>query len=178
MRCAAIFAAIGATLLTFPPAAAPAVELRGGMLRQDYASWWAVGRNYERDWAINAELAFDSLGALVGGRVIPFVGGTLAPGEEMDKLYAGLNWELSGEVAFLRLGIGATVHNGEAENRATFGRRRQFGSSLLFHVPIEAGIRVTERLSVSAYFDHMSNAGTSTFNPGMDTIGARLGWRF
>ncbi len=171
-------ALVVATTLSLSPVAAPALELRGGVLRQDFASWWAAGRTYERGWALNAELAFDPVGGLIGGRVIPFVGGTLAPGSEVDKVYAGLNWELSGEVAFLRLGIGAALHNGETENRATFGRRRQFGSSLLFHVPFEAGVRVTERLSLSAYFDHMSNAGTSDFNPGMDTIGARLGWRF
>lgn len=164
--------------LLLAPTATQALELRGGPLRQDFASLWAAGPAHERDWAVNAELAFDPVGAVLGGRLIPFVGGTVAPGTEVDKVYAGLNWELSSDRLFLRLGLGAALHDGETENPATFGRRRQFGSSLLFHVPVEIGARVTERLSISAYFDHMSNAGLADLNPGLDTAGLRLGWRF
>ncbi|QJE73608.1 acyloxyacyl hydrolase [Aerophototrophica crusticola] len=170
-------AALAALLLAIPGMAG-AGELRLGLLRQDFTSFWAAGRNFERAWALNAEWAADPLGRVIGGELIPFAGGTWAPGKELDRLHAGLNWQLSADRAFLRLGLGVAVHNGKTNDPDSYGRRRQMGSRFLFHVPVEVGFRLDQRLSLSAYFDHVSNANLDDINPGIDTAGLRVGLRF
>jgi len=158
--------------------AAEALELRAGVVRQDFESLWAAGTEFERDWAINAELAFDPLLSVLGGEVGPFIGGTLAPGGEVDKVYAGLGLTFSANFLFLRVGLGGAYHNGDTDDPDRTMDRRQFGSRLLFHIPAEVGVWVTDFVSASLYFDHVSNGGADRPNPGMDTLGIRLGVRF
>lgn len=167
-----------ALILAAPAGPAAALELRAGVLRQDFASLWAAGPRHERAWALNAELGFDPWTRVLGGEIAPFVGGTLAAGNALDRAYAGLGWELSGERAYLRLGLGAAVHDGETDDPGSYGRRRQMGGRVLFHVPLEVGWRLTGRLSAGLYFDHVSNGTLGSPNPGLDSAGLRLGWRF
>lgn len=176
---------LASLLLAATGTAAPAdaMEFRGGLLRQDAFSLWAIGTNRERAWAILAEVGFDPVARVLGGDIAPMVGGTLAPGRELDTAYAGLTWTLEGDAAFLRLGIGGLIHSGNLENRAAAARRRQLGSRVLFHVPVEVGLRLgpdggAAPSWVGLYFSHMSNADLADPNPGMDNLGVRLGWRF
>jgi hypothetical protein len=56
--------------------------------------------------------------------------------------------------------------------------RKALGSRVLFHIPVEIGYRLDEHNSLSAYFEHMSNAYTVDPNEGMDRLGVRYGYRF
>ena len=170
-------AALAAALCAVAGGAAGA-ELRGGVIRQDFKDLWAAPAEYERAWALNAEIGFAPLFTVLGGDFAPFAGATWAPGDNVDKLYGGLAWEFRLDTLFLRAGVGGVVHNGKVNSPTSFGTRRQFGSRVLFHVPVEIGVRVAERTRVSLYFDHMSNAKFSDFNPGMDSLGIRVGWSF
>ena len=49
---------------------------------------------------------------------------------------------------------------------------------MLFHIPLELGVRLDDRNSVSVYFEHMSNANLASPNEGLDAIGVRYGRRF
>lgn len=165
------------------PAAAPcparAGEVRAALLRQDAFSAWAAGPNRERDWALHLELGLDPLATVLGGEIAPMLGLSWAPGAEVDTAHAGLTWTLSGEAAFLRLGIGGVVHDGKLdEPPGTPLRRRQFGSRVLFHVPAELGLHLSPRTSIGLYYVHMSNADLADPNVGMDSLGIRLGLRF
>lgn len=158
--------------------AAAAGELRGGVVRQDFKDLWAGPAEFERAWGLNAEWGFDPFGRILGGTLAPFAGGTWTPaGGKVDKAYAGLSLEWALQSAFLRLGLGGAVHNGRIDDPATFGTRRQFGSRVLFHIPVELGVSVTPRTRLSLYFDHMSNARLARWNPGLDSLGLRITWR-
>ncbi|HYG47399.1 MAG TPA: acyloxyacyl hydrolase [Allosphingosinicella sp.] len=90
---------------------------------------------------------------------------------------AGLSWKIGGRV-YLRPGIGLAVHTGPG--RAVPGDRRiDFGSRILFAPELGLGARLTDRLSVEASWVHLSHAQLfGRQNPGLDTIGLRLNYRF
>lgn len=90
---------------------------------------------------------------------------------------AGISWKIGGKV-YLRPGIGLAVHTGP--HRPDFGDNRiDFGSRILFEPELGVGVALSERLSVEASWVHLSHATLfDDQNPGIDTIGARLNFRF
>jgi hypothetical protein len=90
---------------------------------------------------------------------------------------AGISWKIGGTV-YLRPGIGLAVHSG-SDGRFQRPDRIAFGSRLLFAPELGLGVRIDERLSVEASWVHLSHAQLfSRQNPGLDTIGLRLNYRF
>jgi lipid A 3-O-deacylase len=55
---------------------------------------------------------------------------------------------------------------------------KALGSRVLFHIPLEVGYRLDLHNSISAHFEHMSNAYTVDPNEGLDRIGVRYGYKF
>ena len=49
---------------------------------------------------------------------------------------------------------------------------------MLFHLSGELGYRMDEHFDAAVYFEHISNAGLSNPNPGLNNIGVRFGYRF
>ena len=90
---------------------------------------------------------------------------------------AGIGWKIGGRV-YLRPGIGLAVHTGPG--RVVPGDDRiDFGSRILFAPEIGLGARLSDRLSVEASWVHLSHAQLfGRQNPGVDTIGVRLNYRF
>jgi hypothetical protein len=90
---------------------------------------------------------------------------------------AGISWKIGGRV-YLRPGIGLAVHTGPG--RVVPGDDRiDFGSRILFAPELGLGARLTERVSVEASWVHLSHAQLfGPQNPGLDTIGVRLNYRF
>ena len=90
---------------------------------------------------------------------------------------AGISWKIGGTV-YLRPGIGLAVHTG-SDGRFQRPDRIAFGSRLLFAPELGLGVRLDERMSVEASWVHLSHAQLfSRQNPGLDTIGLRLNYRF
>jgi hypothetical protein len=90
---------------------------------------------------------------------------------------AGVNWKF-GKKVYLRPGIGLAVQTGPSRMVPGDGRI-DFGSRVLFEPEIGAGVQVGERLSVEASWVHLSHAKIfGPQNPGLDTIGVRLNYRF
>jgi lipid A 3-O-deacylase len=58
------------------------------------------------------------------------------------------------------------------------------GTRVLFHIPVEIGLRFDEHNSVSLFWEHTSNAGLGhlgfgeDYNDGMDRVGIRYGYQF
>ena len=77
---------------------------------------------------------------------------------------------------FFGLGLGGTVHDGLQD--PTDPDKKALGSRILFHIPIEIGLRLDDRRSISVYFEHMSNAFLFDSNEGLDSIGVRYGYKF
>jgi hypothetical protein len=90
---------------------------------------------------------------------------------------AGISWKIGGRI-YLRPGIGLAVHTGPG--RVVPGDDRiDFGSRILFAPELGLGARLTDRVSVEASWVHLSHAQLfSPQNPGLDTIGVRLNYRF
>lgn len=90
---------------------------------------------------------------------------------------AGLSWKIGGPI-YVRPGIGIAVHTGPGgpSRRAD---RAWLGSRILFEPEIGIGARLTDRLSAEASWVHLSHAQLlSPQNPGLDTVGLRVNWRF
>ena len=96
---------------------------------------------------------------------------------DTSKAYGDARWEIDlGEALWFATGIGVAVHDGE--RKLVRNDRKALGSQVLFHFPIELGLRLDAHNSVSLFFDHVSNAWLASPNEGMDTLGARYGYRF
>jgi lipid A 3-O-deacylase len=152
------------------------LEFRGGVLAHDVPGLWA-GFNLESGIDINAELLFGSGWAVLGGTIRPAVGATVNTEGFTSKAYVDARWEIEmPNGIFFGLGLGAAVHNGLLD--PTDPDRKALGSRVLFHIPIELGLRLDTRNSISIYFEHMSNGFLADSNEGLDSIGVRYGYRF
>lgn len=157
--------------------AAQAGEVFGGLLVHDVdtgitASGIEEGLDVQLGWR------GDRIGALgfIGGPS-PYVFASVSTEGETSFAAAGLSWKI-GDPFYVRPGIGLAVHNGpgrfEPDEEGIV-----FGSRILFAPELGIGYQVNERLSVEAAWVHLSH-GTlfGRNNPGMDSIGARLNYRF
>ncbi len=152
------------------------LEFRGGVLAHDVPGLWA-GFRLEGGIDINAELLLGGGLPILGGRVRPAVGASANTQGYTSRAYADVRWEIETPSGiFFALGLGAAVHDGLLD--PTEPDRKALGSRVLFHIPIEIGLRLDDRRSVSVYFEHMSNGFLADSNEGLDAIGVRYGYRF
>lgn len=172
-----------AVLLTMTSAVAyagPVEEVRAGVFAQ---SCCGFGSSKEDGVAINGEAVFSSprfLSVLAAPR--PVVGATLAPADgATDQIYAGLEWKVDISRWFVAAGVGAAIHNGETDrydpvaDAARVDETIFFGCRALFRLAGDVGYRVTDRLSASFHWNHISNAGLCSENEGLDQMGLRIG---
>ena len=152
------------------------IEFRGGVLAHDVSGLWS-GFRLESGVDINVELLFGYGLPVLGGTLRPAIGGSINTAGETSKAYIDARWEIEGPSGiFFGIGLGGAVHDGLLD--PTDPGRKALGSRLLFHIPIEIGLRLDDRRSISVYFEHMSNAGLADSNEGIDSIGVRYGYKF
>ena len=143
---------------------------------------------------LNLEVTFAPSVAFLFGTIRPALGATINFAGHTSKVYLDARWQVEccwG--GFFALGIGAAIHNGEVDSLANLGsltgsallravatseRHKQLGSRVLFHPNVEWGYRLSERNSVSIYWEHISNANIAKRNEGLDTLGLRYGYRY
>lgn len=129
---------------------------------------------------LNAELLAPAPGFLSGiGSPRPYVGTDVAISDDaIDVFYAGLNWEAYLTSRFyIGFSAGGSVNTDQVK-RATDGREKDLGSPVLFHLQASAGFDITPTLTAQVYYNHFSNAGLADSNDGLESTGARLGFRF
>jgi hypothetical protein len=152
------------------------LEFRGGVLAHDVPDLWA-GFSLEDGIDINAELLFGRGLPVLGGTIRPALGVSVNTEGFTSRGYLDARWEIELESGiFLGLGLGAAVHDGLLD--ASEPDRKALGSRVLFHIPIEVGLRLDQRNSLSVYFEHVSNWDLADANEGLDAIGLRYGHRF
>lgn len=156
---------------------ARAGELFGGVYAHDVdtpltAGGFEGGMDFQLGWR-GAPIA--ALGAI--GSPSPYLFGALNTDGDTDYAAAGLSWKI-GDTLYLRPGLGIAIH--DRSSHATHGfRRTDLGSRVLFEPEIGVGYRFDERLSAELSWVHLSHAQLFGHqNPGMDTIGVRLNYRF
>ncbi|MCB1503492.1 MAG: acyloxyacyl hydrolase [Hyphomicrobiaceae bacterium] len=152
-------------------------EMRIGVLAHDVPGLWS-GFQLESDAPdINIEVVFAPYLPFLGGRIQPALGASINTGGDTSHAYIDARWQIDGPSGlFFALGLGAAIHDGETD--PVSWEKKALGSRVLFHIPVEIGLHLDEHNSISAYFEHTSNAYTQTYNEGMDRIGVRYGYRF
>jgi hypothetical protein len=150
-------------------------ELRVGVLAHDQGVFVATK---EEGLDINGEIFFRDWGWFDGGwEVRPSVGVSVNLKGDTSQAYAGLT--IGGPITgplFIEGSAGAAVHDGDLDLVAT--DRKELGCRVLFHLAASAGVMLSESTSLSLYLDHASNANLCNHNEGLETAGARIGFRF
>lgn len=150
-------------------------ELKGGVLAHDTDP--QQGDRLENGVDLNLEAIFTPSLPLLGGAIRPALGASANTAGDTSQIYLDARWEYEFEAgAYVGLGLGAAVHDGETGNPGP--DERALGSPVLFHIPVEVGYRFDGHHGASLYFDHISNANLADHNEGLNTLGIRYGYRF
>lgn len=156
-------------------------HLSFGYLAHDVPGLWSGFRTERAATADNFDIVFAPHADVLWGSVRPALGGTIANGSGTSYGYADARYELDGPFGlFFGIGLGLAIHNGTLSLQAPAEHEsKALGSRALFHVPIEIGITIAEKLRASVYFEHVSNGWLGTnINEGLDNIGIRVGYVF
>lgn len=182
----------GAAALAIPPAALAADGFLGGIKVGKNAARWEVragAADYDTGvfssktvtgTVLNAEVLAPSPGFLAGiGAPRPYIGTDIAISKNpIDVFYAGLNWEAYLTKRFyLGFSVGGSVNTRQTVTN-TSGKEKDLGSPLLFHLQASAGFDLTKDVTAQLYYNHFSNAGLADSNDGLESMGARIGFRF
>jgi hypothetical protein len=145
-------------------------EVKIGVLDHDVPDLWSGFRAEPNSVDINIEALLSPSVLFLGGTVRPAIGGTINIVGATSHAYIDARWQYETPSGiFFGLGIGAAVHDGQLELEHL--DEKALGSRVLFHFPIEVGLRFDAHNSLSAYFEHTSNGYTVDPNEG-------LGYRF
>ncbi|MHA7871716.1 MAG: acyloxyacyl hydrolase [Hyphococcus sp.] len=159
-------------------------EARIGATAQSVGGW---APDLEQGVGVNLELLFESPEFLsVLGAPRPVIGANIATDSDAtSQVYAGLEWKARFAQRFFAAGmVGGAIHNGETDpfdpvadaSRAT--NTLFLGCRALFRLSADIGYEVTERVSASVHWSHISNANLCDENEGLDNLGMRIGYRF
>jgi lipid A 3-O-deacylase len=185
--------AVALALLVAPPALADSTSpgigdivdhASIGYLAHDVSGLWSGSRLEPASTALNFDIVFAPHVDVLWGTIRPAVGGTVTIGDGTSYGYADARYEIVGPFAtFFGVGLGFAVHDGALDRTRLIPfdghDDKALGSRVLFHVPLEIGVTVAERLRISAYFEHVSNGWLGTdVNEGLDNVGMRVGYQF
>jgi len=80
---------------------------------------------------------------------------------------------------YVQPGLGAAVHDGPGDRYQRTPDRLYLGSRVLFEPELTLGVHATRSWSAELAYVHLSHAQLAgPQNPGLDTIGLRLAYRF
>lgn len=152
-------------------------ELRGGVLAHDVGFLWS-NFSEEEGIAFSAEAIWSRAGLeVLWGTLRPNLGVTINDRGDTSKLYGGMVWEYRSSFGvFVDIGFGGAIHDGKLDTRDP--DRKELGSRVLFRTGFDLGYEITPHHRLMLSFDHISNAGLASPNQGLDTLGARYGYRF
>ena len=115
----------------------------------------------------------------------PTVGGSYNFGGRTSYAYLGATWTVDlfpqtfNNIVFLEGFFGAAAHNGHTGLKATTPPGfNSLGCSPLFREAAALGFRLSERWSIMATVEHMSNAGLCSNNRGLTNYGGKIGYTF
>ena len=152
-------------------------EVKIGILSHDVDHMWSGFRREPVSADVNIEAQLSPFCTFLSGTVRPVIGGTLNTVGATSHVYTDVRWSFDlPEHTFAAIGLGGALHNGSINRDDPHSKA--LGSQLLFHIPVEFGIHLDDHRTVSAYFEHTSNANSQRFNEGLDRIGLRTGLSF
>jgi len=108
----------------------------------------------------------------------PHIGFTANTAGKTSHGYAGLTWNYDvTRSIFVEASFGGSVNNGDTGPTAP-PKHNALGCSVMFRESASLGYRLTERWSVLATVEHISNAGLCAANRGLTNFGGRIGYSF
>jgi len=160
----------------------PVEEVKAGVFAH---SCCGIGSKKEDGVAINAEAVFKSPRIFtVLGKPRPILGVTWTPdSDSTNQLYTGLEWKVKLPARlFIAASGGFAIHDGETDTYDPIADADRvdttvfYGCRVLFRISGDLGYRLTDRVSASLHWNHISNGGLCKNNEGMDQLGVRLGF--
>ena len=139
-----------------------------------------VSRSYERGVDLVAGVRSAPVARLgkVEVRLHALGSVNLSGGLDFAAAGAAVRVPLGGGI-YVQPGLGIAVHDGPGDRFQRTPDRLYPGSRVLFEPEITAGVRLSRRWAAEIAYVHLSHAQIfGRQNPGLDTIGARLVWRF
>lgn len=93
-------------------------------------------------------------------------------------LHAGLDWHvpIGDTPVYLEAGIGLGIHNGALSGAAP--PLRNVGCRTLFHWHYGAGVDLSEHVTLTAEWQHLSSVNLCQPNEGINNFGVTVGWKF
>jgi len=79
---------------------------------------------------------------------------------------------------FVEADLGGSVNNGYTSSPPAGSNRSELGCNALFREAFVIGVPLSDRLSVMAIAEHMSNANLCLPNNGITNVGVKLGYSF
>jgi len=158
-------------------------EVLGGVLAHDVGF---IGNHAENGADINLETRFVSPDVFrLIGSPRPHLGVSVNTEGNTSQLYTGVTWTFtlfrallsSADSLFVDGSLGGAVHDGHLHTTIHLNHK-QLGSRFEFRESFEVGYGFTESQSISLLLDHISNAGLSSHNGGMENFGLRYGFKF
>jgi hypothetical protein len=107
------------------------------------------------------------------------LGGTFnLAGRQENLIHANLSWQfgLFESPFYLELGLGAGLTDGALSGAAA--PARNFGCPLNFYESMGIGAHLSETVTATLVYEHISNLGVCTPNQGISHVGVQLGWKF
>ena len=129
---------------------------------------------------INAEMLAPSPGFLAGlGSPRPYLGTDISlSNQAIHTFYTGLNWEAHLTDRFYAgFSLGGSVNTSKTTTQPG-GATKRLGSQVLFHLQASAGYDLTDSITAQVFLNHFSNANLGSSNHGLESVGARIGYRF
>lgn len=114
----------------------------------------------------------------------PTFGAEINSSRYTDQFYFGAKWSwmLANNILQPGDGFSAGIFFGGAANDGEIVTskpdRKSLGSHILFREELELGYWINPVIQISAFVDHVSNAGFAKQNQSINDVGARLGFRF
>jgi hypothetical protein len=165
--------------LSVPPAAANAQEAFLGVFAHDVNIGVSA---HSREAGADEQFGLRSAPWVDAGRWGSLRGYVLGSvndegGVDFAAVGAAWRWSLPRRI-YAQFGLGAAVQTGYADSFQRYPNRLDLGSRFLFEPELTLGYGLTRRWAAEIGWVHISNAGISRHNPGMDDLGARLLYRF
>lgn len=139
------------------------------ILASPVADSWAAGLPWYLRWMVQPR---------------PTLGAELNTAGFTNQYYFGATWtwQLVGNLVRPDDGITFGIFFGPGFNDGktvtSDPSRKSLGSNVLFRESFELGYRITPTYQISAYIDHVSNAGLARHNQSLNEVGGRFGIRF
>ncbi len=153
-------------------------QIKLGVLRNDVRGL-DLHHHYEKGKNINCEALFPELSGGLWDWVFnpePAIGLNINTYGATSHFYGGLNWTIHMGQFVLEPQFGGEVHNGKTKRSSA--KNHALGSRILFHESLSLGYKITEKWTGYLTIDHASNARITQPNPGITSVGLRIGYRF